>query len=467
LRRQQSTFKNQQSKINGGIMHLNLKRIIPVILVLIAIIISVWWYTNNQQKNQVSQTLTASGTIEATEVIIAPELGGHVLEVLVDEGEPVTAGQVLVKLDDSLLQAQLSQAEAALAQAQANYNLVTAGPTSEQRQVSIASAQLELLNAQKAMDDLNNNADLLAAGAQLQIAQYDKAIDTATDIRDNLLNGADATYIDSAQASVTLLRDQLDKANDDYAPYINKPVDNLTRAYLLAKQSAAQIAYDNAVSRLNNLLGGVGSIDLALANANLSIAQAQMADAQRRYDILKNGPDPKDIALAQAAINLAQTHLDAAKANVSSEQTSLAKSQVDVARAALEVVQVQIKKMIITAPIDGVVLTRSIEPGEVAAAGAPLLNLARLDKLTLTIYLPEDRYGTIILGQQAKVSVDSFPGQSFSAIVVHIADQAEFTPRNVQTAEGRRTTVFAVKLTVDNPDGKLKPGMPADLSFTQ
>jgi HlyD family secretion protein len=61
--------------------------------------------------------------------------------------------------------------------------------------------------------------------------------------------------------------------------------------------------------------------------------------------------------------------------------------------------------------------------------------------------------------------VDSFPGQTFEAAVVHIADQAEYTPRNVQTAEGRRTTVFAVKLAVENPDGKLKPGMPADVSF--
>jgi HlyD family secretion protein len=79
--------------------------------------------------------------------------------------------------------------------------------------------------------------------------------------------------------------------------------------------------------------------------------------------------------------------------------------------------------------------------------------------------VPEDRYGQIALGQFAVVQVDSWPGQAFVATVTHIADRAEFTPRNVQTAEGRRTTVFAVDLALDNPEGRLKPGMPADVTF--
>jgi HlyD family secretion protein len=108
-----------------------------------------------------------------------------------------------------------------------------------------------------------------------------------------------------------------------------------------------------------------------------------------------------------------------------------------------------------------------VEPGEVAVPGAPLMTLAKLDDLKITVYVPEDRYGSIQLGESAQVSVDSFPGQVFTATVTRIADQAEFTPRNVQTEEGRRTTVFAVELKVDNPDSKLKPGMPADVSFGQ
>jgi multidrug efflux pump subunit AcrA (membrane-fusion protein) len=91
--------------------------------------------------------------------------------------------------------------------------------------------------------------------------------------------------------------------------------------------------------------------------------------------------------------------------------------------------------------------------------------IGRLSHLKITVYLPEDRYGEIILGQTARVTVDSFPGQEFTATVVYIADQAEFTPRNVQTAEGRRNTVFAIELSIENADGRLKPGMPADVNF--
>jgi HlyD family secretion protein len=119
----------------------------------------------------------------------------------------------------------------------------------------------------------------------------------------------------------------------------------------------------------------------------------------------------------------------------------------------------------IRTPIDGVVLYRSVEPGEFAAAGAPLLTVADLDRLTLTVYVPEDRYGQIILGQSYTVTVDSFPAEAFTGVVTHIADRAEFTPRNVQTTDSRKTTVFAIDLALAPSDGKLKPGMPADVNF--
>ncbi len=108
---------------------------------------------------------------------------------------------------------------------------------------------------------------------------------------------------------------------------------------------------------------------------------------------------------------------------------------------------------------------RSIEPGEVLVAGASALSIGQLDHLTITVYLPEDRYGEVSLGDEATVAIDAFPGVTFHASVVRIADQAEYTPRNVQTEEGRRTTVFAVELAVDDSSGRLKPGMPADVVF--
>ncbi len=119
----------------------------------------------------------------------------------------------------------------------------------------------------------------------------------------------------------------------------------------------------------------------------------------------------------------------------------------------------------ITSPIDGTVLERLIEPGELAAPGSTLVVVANLDALTLTVYVPEDRYGQVSLGQSYPVTVDSFPDETFSGKVSHIADKAEFTPRNVQTTDGRKSTVFAVKLDLVPSGGKLKPGMPADVHF--
>ena len=93
------------------------------------------------------------------------------------------------------------------------------------------------------------------------------------------------------------------------------------------------------------------------------------------------------------------------------------------------------------------------------------LRIGNLDPVNLTVYVPEDSYGNVYLGQNVEVTVDSFPGEKFIGKIMHIADKAEFTPRNVQTVEGRRSTVYGVDIVVPNPNQKLKPGMPADVTF--
>jgi len=135
------------------------------------------------------------------------------------------------------------------------------------------------------------------------------------------------------------------------------------------------------------------------------------------------------------------------------------------AEANLALFDAQIAKLTVYAPMDGVVLTRSIEVGEFVQPGATAFILGKLGDLTITVYVPEDRYGQLALGQQAIVSVDSFPGVTFTATVIQIADKAEFTPRNVQTVEGRSSTVIAIKLSVSDPEELLKIGMPADVAF--
>jgi multidrug resistance efflux pump len=446
-------------------MHPNPRRIIPVFLVLVIMAVVAGYYFLRVQSPETPGSLSASGTIEATLVSLSSELGGKVLEVLADNGQEVRTGQVLIRLDDTLYQAQLAQAKSQLALAEANYELVLAGTPVEQRNLALENARLEILSSQQALANLNETGELSAAVVQLEIAQAEKALDQAGKRLDTLHSNSDPADIDAARAAVVIAKDQLDKAQEDFQPYEKKPEDNLVRASLQTRLAEAQKRYDLTVTKLNNLLGEASKTDLNVAEANQALIEAQIADAQRRYKDLQNGPDPDALALAEARLSAARARLQAAQADPTEEQLNLARAQIEVAKTTVEVIRAQIAKLILTAPLEGRVISRSIEPGEVALPAAPLLVLADLNHLRITIYLPEDRYGQVNIEDEAIVTVDSFPGEEFFGRIVRIAEEAEFTPRNVQTAEGRRTTVFAIELEIENPEGKLKPGMPADVEF--
>jgi HlyD family secretion protein len=438
--------------------------IAPLILAF-AIVGGAAWYFSQTRAEAETGVLTASGTIEGTQIEIASEVGGRVLEVLVKEGDSVHAGQVLVRFDDALLQAQLAQAKASLEAAQANYALVSRGSTEEQRQLVMATAELELIDARQALKDLQESSRLTEAQLLQSIAAAEKVLDDARQHLDAVRGEADPDDVDAAWAAVVMARDRLEKAQEDFAPYEKKDEDNLRRATFLAKLAAAQQAYDSMVYRYNSLVGESNRYVVALAEADVALAEAKLADARRQYENLEGGVDPDALALAEARVKVAESRLVAARAGTPAEELAAALAHVDQAEQALEALAVQEEKTVIAAPADGVILVRAAEPGEVLIAGAPLLMLLKMDELTITVYIPEDRYGQIETGERAVVEVDSFPGEKFEATVLRIADKAEFTPRNVQTVEGRRTTVFAVELAVADPEGKLKPGMPADVTF--
>lgn len=447
-------------------MHPNPRRIVPILLFL-GITAYAIYYLSTVSNTQAIGPLSASGTVESVEISLAPEINGRVLEVLVSEGDAVTAGNVLVRLDDSLLQAQLQQAQAALSIAQANYDLVAAGQPAEQRAATIAASEADLLTAEQALQTLYDSWPDQATRAQQALKDARQRQYNAERNLGYLTTSADQADIDLAYTQMVLAKDALDKAQDAFDPYADKPAENLVRATLQSKLAAAQKAYDNAVTKYNNLTGTANDFDLSQGEAELAIANAQLENAQEDYDKLINGPDPDDITMAETRIAAAEARLAAAKIETPTpEQLAVAQAQVDSARAAISTLETQIAKTTITAPSDGIVIERLTEPGELALPNATLLVIADLNHLTLTVYAPEDRYGEVTLGQSVKVTVDSFPGEVFSATVTHIADQAEFTPRNVQTAEGRKTTVFAVKLGVEDATGKLKPGMPADVEFS-
>jgi multidrug resistance efflux pump len=203
-------------------------------------------------------------------------------------------------------------------------------------------------------------------------------------------------------------------------------------------------------------------------------ARARVSVAKERYDLARDylyqqftGEYSLDVqaaetsvAQAEAGILLAQAQITQAENNRHSAETTVTQAE-----AALELVNLQLEKLQVYSPITGVILTKTIDPGEILAAGYTALTVGDLSHLTVTVYLPEDMYGQIKLGDIADLTIDSFPDEVFKATVMRIADEAEYTPRNVQTQEERQNTVYAIELAVKNIEGKLKPGMPADVVF--
>jgi len=388
------------------------------------------------QAGNVAGTIEASGTIEAEEVVIASEFGGRVAEIQADEGDEVEAGQVLIRLDGDLVEAQMGEAEALVASARANLARVEAGP----RPGEIATAEALLEQAIAARDGAQRgwqDTVALRDNPQELNAQIDEAR-TQVELAER--------GVSQAQAQVRTLEIQRDAhagAGDD---------DSKTRYEALDQQvKAAQVA--------------------------VGIAEEQLAGARTHLENLmgmRNNPIPLNTTVNQAkaryedavaAVQVAQASLDALLAMPTAEEVAVAQAQVGQAEAASGMLQVQLEKMTLYSPLSGLVSNRAIHVGETASPGATLMTVASLDEVKLTVYIPENRYGRIQLGQSVSVEVDSFPGKVYLGEVMYISSQAEFTPRNVQTKEERVNTVFAVKILIPNPEHDLKPGMPADATI--
>jgi HlyD family secretion protein len=397
--------------------------------------------------------LAVSGFIEAEEVAVAPELGGRVLELLVDEGDEVEAGQVLARLDGTLLEAQVEVARAALDVAQAGLAQVLAGARPEQiRQAEAALAQAEAARdgAYQAWQDalaIRDNPqelDAQIARARAQVTAAEAALAQATALKDAAEIAHDA-YWDGQEK----LAKAKEKLKDIPAPFrpslpgLQLDVHLIPNAYWKSwvGVNTAQAELDGARAALSDLY--------AMRDDPQELnAQVDAVEAEYRA--------------AEATIQMAQARLDALRAGATEEELAIAEAQVEQAQAAVDSLTVLCDKQVIVAPVGGLVLELSIHEGELAAPGATMLELGDLDQVMLTVYVPEDRLGQVRVGQRVEVHVDSFPDRSFEGRVVAIAHEAEFTPRNVQTQEERVNMVFAVDVRIPNPDHALKPGLPAD-----
>jgi HlyD family secretion protein len=363
-----------------------------------------------------SGALNASGTVETTVLSIASQVQGKVLEVDFQEGEVIKAGAVLVHLDDSTLKIQRTIAAA-----------------------NLGSAKLSLQQL---------SSPMVIANLQKTIAQDKQAIEDAQqalDIEKYFTTNTDA--IQNARSNVFLAKKALDRALTEYDKVDGDPNYTPDKAAAYQKLYPVQLAYDNALAILNLWSGVPNQEQVDLKAANVALAKAKLTEDQTLLDALNRDPIPEN------ATGAGITKLQQARINIQAAQ------------AKLDLLEDEIARMTITAPVDGVVMTRSVDPGNVVNPGTELLSLARLNDLTITVYIPEDIFTKINLGQSATVTVDSYPGETFNAAVVYISKQPVFIPRTAQTVSGNRSTLYAIRLSLTGVNGKLKPGMAADVTF--
>lgn len=169
-------------------------------------------------------------------------------------------------------------------------------------------------------------------------------------------------------------------------------------------------------------------------------------------------------SISPQQLNQAEDRFEEARGRVRTleAQIAAARAEIKVAEQNVALLQQQLDKTEIRAPIDGTVQTKAIEAGELATPGRALAVLVDLSRLDLKVYIPEGNIGKIKHGAVARVKVDAFPERHFTATVSRVDQEAQFTPRDVHLPEERVRMVFGVTLALDNPQGWLKPGMPAD-----
>lgn len=383
-----------------------------------------------------SQAPTYSGSLESKQTRIAAEMSARVVNVRVNRGDDVKAGDVLVELDDAMIKSTLSEAEATVRAAQSNLDQVNEPP----RPGNLALAEANVKQAQ---------ADWQAAIAALD--SINRTLKTPQELLMQLhvWEGKVAVAqgdVKRAEATLAGVKSQVELAVQDQS--------NAGKMRLAVLQRQQEAAQTSLLAAQTTVSGTVRVRDLykQMVEQPLELLATQHNAAQQ-------------VQVAEAGLKIAQAELAIAKRGPQKEAVMLAESKVRAAQANLKIVQVQAKRFVLIAPSNGKVVGRSVEPGETVRAGVPLITLANPRELELLVYVPIRNIGAIKIGQTGTLRLPSIPGKTFTAKVTYIAPEAEFKPANIYNSKEQSEMVFAVRVTVQNPSEELKAGLPADIVF--
>lgn len=353
-------------------------------------------------------TITLSGNLELTQVNIAFKTSGRLVELPIDEGADVRKGMMLARIDVDQLQKQRARDMASLTVAETQL-------TQQRTAVDYQKASLEA-------DIETRKAALRQADAKLE----------------ELLAGSRRQEKEQARAAVEEARTQHALAKDDW-----------DRAQTLFKtDDISRAQYDQYQTRYNS-------------------SRAQLQQAEERLSLVLEGARKEDIDAARAQVEQVRGSVkqaEAARLELKRREQELEtrRAQIEQARAQVAVVESQISDGTVNSPINGVVLVKSAEVGEVLAAGTTIATLGELDSPWLRGYVKEQDLGRVKLGMKAKITTDSHPGKIYWGRISYISSAAEFTPKQIQTPEERVKLVYRIKIEVENPQHELKLNMPAD-----
>jgi HlyD family secretion protein len=377
-----------------------------VAVVLAGLALAGWSWWGNRRNAQ--DVISASGRIEVTEVNVGSKVTGRITALNVEEGTDVKKGQLIATLEGDELEAQLRQARAAQQSGEAK--LAQARIVLRVEPITVKS---QIHQAEEALRAAGERLGLLRAGPRTQEIEEGRA------------------NLRQAQAHLEIAR--------------------------LTRDRSRALLTDGAISKQ----------EVDRTDTDYDAAEAALRAAKERLGTLEEGSRVEDIRMAQAERDRTAAALEAARASaatvdIRAQEVQVAEAAVREAQANVKRLETQVAELQVFAPLDATVLTKAAEAGEVVSAGKPLVLLGDLDHPWIKVYVPETVVGKIRLGTPARVLVDSFPGRPFQGTVSWVADQAEFTPKNVQTAEERVNLVYAVKIAIQNAQRKLKAGMPAD-----
>lgn len=352
--------------------------------------------------------IRVSGNIELTQVNIAFKVAGRLIERAVDEGDTVKRGQIVARLDRDQLLRQRDRESAALTEADSL--LAQAGTTVEWTRRSQAS------------DLEQRRAELAQAQARLR----------------ELEAGSRPQEVQESGAAVAAARTESERAKKDWE-----------RAQPLFQRDDISAAQYDQYRR------------------NAEAAAAALRQAEERFGMVREGPRREEIDAARAQVARAQAGVRWAEAqtlDVRRKQDDVAARRADAERqrAQVALVDSQLADTVAASPIDGVVLVKSANVGEILAPGTAVLTIGDIDRPWLRGYINERDLGRVKLGTTARVTTDSYPGKVYRGKVSFIASEAEFTPKQIQTSEERLKLVYRIKIDVENPARELKSNMPAD-----